>query len=146
MTSNLGRFKTFSANTGTIEVSGETFLVYKGKGLCLVYPLYPDGTIFMVRLINILYISTLGYNLILWNTLWNCFLYLMGGNHIYVKDIQDASQLVILNRLFSKNFLFFVKSKPNAFFTKSKPTFHTESNAFFTKPKQIKVNRILSLG
>src|SRR5258708_8304678 len=60
MTSDLGRFETFSANTGTIEVAGETFLEYKGKGSCLVYPLYPDGTTSVVRLINVLYVPTLG--------------------------------------------------------------------------------------
>src|SRR5258708_21453438 len=54
MTSDLGRFETFSANTGTIEVAGETFLEYKGKGSCLVYPLYPDSTTSVVRLINVL--------------------------------------------------------------------------------------------
>ena len=64
MTSNLSRFKTFSANTRTIEVASETFLEYKEKGLCLVYPLYPDSTTFVVRLINIIYVPTLGYNLI----------------------------------------------------------------------------------
>src|SRR5258706_7506414 len=64
MTSDLGRFETFSANTGTIEVAGETFLEYKGKGSCLVYPLYPDGTTSVVRLINVLYVPTLGHNLI----------------------------------------------------------------------------------
>ena len=86
MTSDLGRFETFSANTGTIEVAGETFLEYKGKGSCLVYPLYPDGTTSVVRLINVLYVPTLGHNLISWNVLRNRFLCLMGGNHVYVKD------------------------------------------------------------
>src|SRR5258706_2709022 len=33
---NCRRFETFSANSGTIEVAGETFLEYKGKGSCLV--------------------------------------------------------------------------------------------------------------
>src|SRR5258706_5742122 len=64
MTSDLGRCETFSANTGSIEVAGETFLEYKGKGSCLVYPLYPDGTTSVVRLINVLYVPTLGHNLI----------------------------------------------------------------------------------
>ena len=54
MTSDLGRFETFSAHSGTIEVAGETFLEYKGKGSCLVYALYPDGTTSVVRLTNIL--------------------------------------------------------------------------------------------
>src|SRR5258706_15309538 len=69
MISDLGRFETFSANIRTIEVAGETFLEYKGKGSCLVYPLYPDGTTSVVRLINVLYIPTLGHNLISWNVL-----------------------------------------------------------------------------
>src|SRR5258705_5880243 len=86
MTSDLGRFETFSANSGTIEVAGETFLEYKGKGSCLVYPLYPDSTTSVVRLINTLYVPTLGHNLISWNMLRNHFLCLMGGNHVYVKD------------------------------------------------------------
>src|SRR5258706_1171644 len=153
MTSDLGRFETFSANSGTIEVAGETFLEYKGKGSCLVYPLYPDGTTSVVRLINVLYVPTLGHNLISWNVLRNRFLCLMGGNHVYVKDTRDASQPLVLHGLFRSNLPFLVESKPNAFFTGSNPAFHTESfhtessasnsNAFssaskpnaFTKPK-----------
>src|SRR5258706_10639273 len=127
MTSDLGRFETFSANTGTIEVAGETFLEYKGKGSCLVYPLYPDGTTSMVRLINVLYVPTLGYNLISWNVLRNRFLCLMGGNHVYVKDTRDASQPLVLHGLFRGNLPFLVESKPNAFLTGSNPAFHTES-------------------
>ena len=53
ITSDLGRFETFSAYSGTIEVAGKTFLEYKGKGSCLVYPLYPDGTTSVVRLTNV---------------------------------------------------------------------------------------------
>src|SRR5258705_4460586 len=64
MSSDLGRFETFLAITGTIEVAGETFLEYKGKGSCLVYLLYPDGATSAVRLINVLYVATLGHNLI----------------------------------------------------------------------------------
>src|SRR5258706_181716 len=127
MTSDLDRFETFSANTGTIEVAGETFLEYKGKGSCLVYPLYPDGTTSMVRLINVLYVPTLGYNLISWNVLRNRFLCLMGGNHVYVKDTRDASQPLVLHGLFRGNLPFLVESKPNAFLTGSNPAFHTES-------------------
>src|SRR5258705_11051611 len=129
MTSDLGRFETFSVNTGTIEVAGETFLEYKGKGSCLVYPLYPDGTTSVVRLINVLYVPTLGHNLISWNMLRNRFLYLMGGNHVYVKDTRDASQPLVLHGLFRGNLPFLVESKPNAFLTGSKPAFYTESSA-----------------
>src|SRR5258705_11129872 len=130
MTSDLGRFETFSANTGTIEVAGETFLEYKGKGSCLVYPLYPDGTTSVVKLINVLYVPTLGHNLISWNVLRNRFLCLMGGNHVYIKDTRDASQPLVLHGLFRGNLPFLVESiesKPNAFLTGSKPAFHTES-------------------
>src|SRR5258705_2177818 len=139
MTSDLGRFETFSANTGTIEVASETFLEYKGKGSCLVYPLYPDSTTSVVRLINVLYVPTLGHNLISWNVLRNRFLCLMGGNHVYVKDTRDASQLLVLHGVFHGNLPFLVESKPNAFFTGSKPAFHTKSSASkpnaFTEPK-----------
>ena len=45
----------------------------------------------------------------------------MGGDHVYVKDIQDAAQLVILHGLFHGNLPFLVESKP---------AFHTESNLF----------------
>src|SRR5258705_1519906 len=128
MTSDLGRFETFSANSGTIEVAGETFLEYKGKGSCLVYPLYPDGTTSVVRLINVLYVPTLGHNLISWNVLRNRFLCLMGGNHVYVKDTRDASQPLVLHGLFRGNLPFLVESKPNAFLTGSKPAFYTESS------------------
>ena len=135
MTSNLGRFETFSANTGTIEVAGETFLEYKGKGSCLVYPLYPDGTSSVVRLINVLYVPTLDHNLISWNVLRNRFLCLMGGNHVYVKDTQDASQLLVLHGLFRGNLPFLVELKSNAFLNSaffielsaSKPSPFTES-------------------
>src|SRR5258706_1894519 len=128
MTSDLGRFETFSANSGTIEVAGETFLEYKGKGSCLVYPLYPDGTTSVVRLINVLYVPTLGHNLISWNVLRNRFLCLMGGNHVHAKDTRDASQPLVLHGLFRGNLPFLVESKPNAFLTGSKPAFHTESS------------------
>src|SRR5258706_7341405 len=154
MTSDLGRFETFSANTGTIEVAGETFLEYKGKGSCLVYPLYPDGTTSVIRLINVLYVPTLGHNLISWNVLRNHFLCLMGGNHVYVKDTRDASQPLVLHGLFRSNLPFLVESKPNAFiteskpnafFTGSKPAFHTESsaskpNAFLSESSASKPN------
>src|SRR5258705_1649467 len=138
MTSDLGRFETFSANTGTIEVAGDIFLEYKGKGSCLVYPLYPDGTTSVVRLINVLYVPTLGYNLISWNVLRNRFLCLMGGNHVYVKDTRDASQPLILHGLFRGNQPFLVESKPNAFLIGSKPAFHTES--FHSKSSASKPN------
>ena len=146
MTSDLGRFETFLVNTGTMEVTGETFLEYKGKGLYLVYPLYLHGTTSVVRLINILYVHTLGHNLILWNVLQNHFLYLIGRNHVYVKVTQDASQPLILHGLFHGNLLFLIESKSNAlsksaFLVESKPsactdskfTFLIKSNAFFTE-------------
>src|SRR5258706_13054629 len=132
MTSDLGRFETFSANSGTIEVAGETFLEYKGKGSCLVYPLYPDSTTSVVRLINVLYVPTLGHNLISWNVLRNRFLCLIVGNHVYVKDTRDVSQPLVLHGLFRGNLPFLIKSsasKPNAFLTGLKPAFHTESSA-----------------
>src|SRR5258705_10012822 len=53
----------------------------------------------------------------------------MGGNHVYVKDTRDASQPLVLHGLFRSNLPFLVESKPNAFFTSSKPAFHTESSA-----------------
>ena len=115
MTSDLGRFETFSAHFGTIEVAGETFLEYKGKGSCLRYPLYPDGTTSVVWLINVLYVPTLGYNLISWNVLRNRFSCLMGGDHVYVKDTQDAIQPLVLHGLFHGNLLFLVEPKSNAF-------------------------------
>ena len=87
MTFDLGRFETFLVNTRTIEVAGETFFEYKGKGSCLVYPLYLDGTTSVVRLLNVLYVPTLDHNLILWNVLQNRFLCLMGGNYLYVIKI-----------------------------------------------------------
>ena len=126
-------------NTGTIEVAGGIFLEYKGKGSCLVYSLYSDSTTSIVRLINVLYIPTLSYNFISWNMLQNRFLCLMGGNHMYVKVTRDASQMLILHRLFHRHLLLLDKSKPNAFLTSSKPAFHTElsvskSNTF-TKSK-----------
>ena len=139
MTFDLGRFETFLANTRTIEVAGGTLLEYKGKGSCLVYPLYPYSTTSVIRLINVLYIPTLGYNLILWNVLQNHFLYLIGGNHVYIKDTRDASQPLILHGLFHRNLLFLIKSKPNAFLTSSKPILYTKSSASklnaFTKSK-----------
>src|SRR5258706_9899112 len=51
----------------------------------------------------------------------------MGGNHVYVKDTRDASQQLVLHRLFRGNLPFLVESKPNAFLTGSKPAFHTKS-------------------
>ena len=134
MTSDLGRFETFSAHSGTIEVADETFLKYKGKGSCLVYPLYPDSTTSVVRLTNVLYVPTLGHNLILWNVLRNCFSCLMGGNHVYVKDTQDAAQPLMLHGLFHGNLPFLVKLKSNAFsnsafLTSSKPEFYTALSA-----------------
>ena len=39
----------------------------------------------------------------------------MGGNHVYVKDTQDAAQLLILYGLFDGNLPFLIKSKSNAF-------------------------------
>ena len=112
ITSDLGRFETFSVHSGTIEVAGETFLEHKAKGSYLVYPLYPDSTTSIVRLTNVLYVPTLGHNLILQNVLRNHFSCLMGGNHIYVKDTQDATQLLVLYGLFHGNLLFLVESKP----------------------------------
>ena len=125
MTSNLGRFETSSVHSGTVEVAGETFLKYKEKCSCLVYPLYPHGTTSIVRLTNVLYVPTLGYNLIMWNMLRNHFSCLMGGNHVYVKDTQDTTQPLVLYGLFHKNLPFFVESKLNAF---SNSTCFTESS------------------
>ena len=52
---------------------------------------------------------------------------------------RDASQPLVLHGLFHGNLPFLVESKPNAFFTGSKPAFHTESSASkpnaFTEPK-----------
>ena len=64
MTSDLGTFEPCLAHSGTIEVAGETFLQYKVKDSCLAYPLYLDGTTSIVRLTNVLYVPTLGHNLI----------------------------------------------------------------------------------
>ena len=145
MTLNLGMFETFSVNSETIEVASETFLKYEGKGLCLVYLLYLNGTSSVVSLTNVLYIPTLGHNLILQNVLRNHFSCLMGGNHMYVKNTRHASQLLILHRLFHRNLLFLIESKPTnafsntVFLTYSKAGFHTESSAskpaIFTESK-----------
>ena len=62
ITLDLGRFETFSAYSGTIEVAGETFLEYKGKSSYLVYPLYLDSTTSVVRLTNVIYVPILGHN------------------------------------------------------------------------------------
>src|SRR5258707_15855162 len=73
----------------------------------------------------------------------------MGGNHIYVKDTRDASQPLVLYRLFRGNLPFLVESKPNAFLTGSKPAFHTKSstskpNAFLTESSASKPNAFLT--
>ena len=64
----------------------------------------------------------------------------MGGDHVYVKDTQDAAQPLVLHGLFHGNLPFLVESKPafhtesnafsnSAFLTGSKPAFYTESSA-----------------
>ena len=104
-------------------------------------------------------IPTLGHNLILWNLLRNCFSYLIGGNHVYIKDTQHAAQLLVLHGLFHENLVFLIESKP-AFHTKSnafsnstffiggKPVFHTESGILkpnaFTKSALSTSSMVLS--
>ena len=112
---DLINFETFSVHSGTIELAGKTFMDYKGKGSCLIYPLYPDGTSSVVRLTNVLYVPTLGHNLISWNVLRSPFSCLIGGDHVYVKDTQDAAQPLVLHGLFHGNLLFLINSKSNAF-------------------------------
>ena len=49
MTSNIEHFEHFTPNHGTIEVRGNYYLEYEGKGTCIIYPLLPDGTSTMSR-------------------------------------------------------------------------------------------------
>ena len=85
MTSNLEHFEHFTLHHGTVEVGGNHFLEYEGKGTCLVHPLLPDGTSTTVKLMNVLYVPSLGHNLIAWNVLRTQYICEMGGKDVCVK-------------------------------------------------------------
>ena len=56
MTCDLDKFESILEDFGTIEVAGEIYLNYEGRGTCLVYPLLPDGSINKICLINVLFV------------------------------------------------------------------------------------------
>ena len=55
----LEHFEHFTPHHGTVEVGGNHFLKYKGKGTCIVHPLLPDGTPTTVKLMNVLYVPSM---------------------------------------------------------------------------------------
>ena len=64
MSSNLNKFDTITEDHGIVEVSGEVYLKYEGRGFCLVHSLLPDGSINQILLKNVLFVPDLGHNLI----------------------------------------------------------------------------------
>ena len=64
MTSNIEYFEYFTPNYGTVEVGGKHYLEYEGKSTYIIHSLLLDGTSTTVRLKNVLYAPSLGYNLI----------------------------------------------------------------------------------
>ena len=64
MTSNIELFKVIQKEYGSVKVGGNYLLEYEGKNMYILHPLLLDSTSTIVRLINILYIPQLGYNLL----------------------------------------------------------------------------------
>ena len=85
ISSNIDKFKTSYKNNGTVKVGGRPLLKYKGKGTCLLYPLLSDNTSSTIQLYNVLFVPTLGHNLISWNILKSRFRCKIKGDDIYIK-------------------------------------------------------------
>jgi len=109
MTSDLDKFETIIANHGTVKVGGGVILVHEGKGTCLVHPLLPDGTTTTVRLVNVLYVPTLGHSLLSWNVLRSRFTCEMGGKDVLVK----LNGSVVLHGEFAGNLPYLNENKNN---------------------------------
>ena len=85
MTSNIEHFEYFTPNHGTVEVGGNHYLDYEGKGTCIIHPLLPDGTSTIVRWKNILYVPNLGHNLIAWNELRTKYIYEIAKRNVFIR-------------------------------------------------------------
>ena len=59
ITNNIGRFKTFSEDQETIEIANGEFIHYRGKGTVMLNCELPDGSLSLLRLNNILFVSIL---------------------------------------------------------------------------------------
>ena len=67
-----------------MKVGGNHLLEYEGKDTCILYPLLIDGTSTTVRLMNVLFVSQLGYNLLSWNCLRSSFVCIMTRKDVFV--------------------------------------------------------------
>ena len=66
MTNDIGCFKTFSADRGTIDIANGQFIDYIGKGMVILNCVLPDGSLSVLRLNNVLFVPTLSKSLFSW--------------------------------------------------------------------------------
>ena len=66
MTKDIGHFKTFSADRGTIEIANGEFIHYTGKGTVMVNCELPDGSLSLLHLNNVLFVPMLSKSLFSW--------------------------------------------------------------------------------
>ena len=84
MTLNIELFEVIQKDHRTVKVGGNHLLEYEGKSTCILHPLLPDGTSTIVRLMNVLYVPQLGYNLLSWNCLRSSFVCIITGKDVFV--------------------------------------------------------------
>ena len=65
-TNNIGYFKTFSADRGTIEIANGEFIHYTEKGMVRLNCELPDGSLSLLRLNNVLFAPMLSKSLFSW--------------------------------------------------------------------------------
>ena len=68
-----------------MKVGGDHLLSYEGKGTCILYPLLPDGSSTIIRLRDVLFVSSLKHDLLSWNLLRSSFSCEMSGKDVYIK-------------------------------------------------------------
>ena len=59
MTNELGHFKTFSEDRGTIEIANDEYIHYIRKGTVMLNYELPDGSLSLLHLNNILFVPIL---------------------------------------------------------------------------------------
>ena len=82
MTNDIGRFKTFSEDRGTIEIVNGEFIHYTGKGMVtsMLNCELPDNFISLLRLKNILFVPILSKSLFSWPVTHDLGFCLEGNN------------------------------------------------------------------
>ena len=117
MTNDIGYFKTFSEDRGTIEIANCKFIHYTGKGMVILNCELPDSSLFLLHLNNVLFVPMLSESLFSWPVAYDLGFCLEGNKSDTFLKWKDGSLVLFAEAI---GIMKFVKERiESAFSVKS---------------------------